>query len=331
MNEIKLPISPRDNWKRVVRRDHPKWMPSYFDTCIFIPRVVPDNIARAMIYEVQPQTSDAEKGGLDMFGVEWEYVPTVGGSMEKPGIPHVFEDVNEWKEKLTFPDVDSWDWEGCYQRNKDFIDKNKFAQTWMFTGFFERLISFMGFEESALALIDEDQQDAILELFDKLADLYNEILTRLKKYFDVDFVFFHDDWGSQASSFFSLNTCRQMLVPALKKVVDHCHEIGMIFELHCCGRSEGLVPAMIEAGVDIWSPQPMNDRFALRRQYGDKIVFGYECSFKTTEEGKALVDQIVEEIKDDAIEKPFYFWDPTFNAEVHDYLMEKTLALYDKK
>ena len=35
-----------------------------------------------------------------------------------------------------------------------------------------------------------------------------------------------------------------------------------------------LVPAMIEAGVDTWSGQPMNDFEMLYEKYGDKIVLG---------------------------------------------------------
>ncbi|MBR6653454.1 MAG: hypothetical protein IKL27_01845, partial [Oscillospiraceae bacterium] len=53
-----------------------------------------------------------------------------------------------------------------------------------------------------------------------------------------------------------------------------------------------LVPCMIEAGVDIWSGQPMNDRVMLLEKYGDNIKLNLSpnapMSFpKTPEEAEA--------------------------------------------
>ena len=51
----------------------------------------------------------------------------------------------------------------------------------------------------------------------------------------------------------------------------------MRFELHCCGKSEGLAENMIEAGVDLWNPQDMNDIRGLAERYrGCGITFGVQ-------------------------------------------------------
>jgi len=50
--------------------------------------------------------------------------------------------------------------------NGTFLNGETFVLAWLINGFwFERLISFMGFEGAAEALIDEDQTDAVKAIF----------------------------------------------------------------------------------------------------------------------------------------------------------------------
>ena len=44
-----------------------------------------------------------------MFGINWLFIPVAGGSMVEPGNP-LMTDMNEWEEKVVWPDIDSWDW-----------------------------------------------------------------------------------------------------------------------------------------------------------------------------------------------------------------------------
>lgn len=264
---LNYPVSQKENFRAFLRGELPLWVPRYSDTQLFNPAIIPDNIARAFVFETDQPT---EKGGKDMFGVSWEFIPDVGGSMVRPGAP-LLEDVNDWKTKLRLPDVDSWDWDGCAKRNAQYINPNMCVQSWIFTGFFERLISFMNFEGAAMALIDDEQKDAIHSLFSALSDVYEKIILHLHTQFDVDMIYFHDDWGAQAAPFFSPAVCREMIVPYIKRLSDYCHSLGMFFELHCCGNVEILVPAMIEANVDLWDGQPLNPMTEISKRYGGQI------------------------------------------------------------
>jgi uroporphyrinogen-III decarboxylase len=132
----------------------------------------------------------------------------------------------------------------------------------------------MDFEGAALAIIDEDQKDAIHALMAKLCDLYEAMFVKYTEILDIDGIMFHDDWGSQRAPFFSAATCSEMIVPYLKRLADFCHAKGLWFEHHCCGKNEPLVPCMIEANIDMWHPQIMNDIDMLYEKYGDKIIFG---------------------------------------------------------
>ena len=268
------PVTPRENYLALMSGETPLWMPGFSDTTMMTVNLA-ENVSRGFVFEAEGIDNNTQAGGPDFFGVEWEYVPSVGGSMVRGGNPKI-PDIEHWEDYITFPDLDKvMDWEACRDRNsKGFIDRNKVLDITILTGLFERLISFMDFENAAYALVDEDQQEGVHRLFDKLADFYDEYIDYYHRYLNPDMITFHDDWGSQRAPFFSLDTVREMLLPYLKRVVESVHKRGMKFELHCCGKNELLVPAMIEAGVDTWSGQPMNDFEMMYEKYGDKIVLG---------------------------------------------------------
>ena len=244
------------------------------DQRIFTPRILPDNVARAFVFESQlfdPNTG----GGPDMFGIEWEYIAQVGGSMVRPGKPFI-DDANEIKDKIVWPDIDKWDWEGSAKENNDtYLANDQFNIAWFQTGFYERLISFMDFEGAIMALIDEDQQDAVHAFFDQLTDLYIRIFDKyITHYPAIDGFYIHDDWGSQKETFFSPATAEEMIVPYMKRVTDFLHSKGKYCELHSCGQLMKQVPNMIKAGWDAWGGQAMNDTQKIYELYGDQILVG---------------------------------------------------------
>lgn len=284
--KLNTPITPKENILAFLRNETPCWMPDG-DIITITPDILPDNVARGFVQEANP--TDV-KGGPDLFGVDWVYLPDVGGSMVRPGKP-VLEDVNDWKDIIKFPDIEAMDWEGCAKRNVEYLgDGSDPVWTVQFSGMFERLISFMDFEQAAVALIDEDQVDAVCELFDALTDLYIKIIDKAVKYFHITGYLFHDDWGSQQAPFFSKSTFREVIAPRIRRLVDHCHENGVIFELHSCGHTESMCDAICELGIDMWRPQPMNDMVRLYNEFGDKIKFGVRAPLFTDD--SPVEDQI---------------------------------------
>lgn len=296
-----FPVSMKEGWKRMASEKKPVWMCTGVETFNFYPDIIPDNRARGFVNDGGIQLTNEEKGGKDMFGIEWVFVPVAGGSMEKPGVPHLFDDANDWEEKITWPDVDSWDWEGCAARNKDFLNNGKFNYITLLNGFgFERLISFMGFEDAAVALVDEEQEDALKALMDRTSDLYCKIIDKCCEYFDIDGFMVHDDWGTQRAPFFSFEAGRKFIVPAMKKVTDRIHSHGKVAELHSCGCNALQIENFIAAGWDIWGPMAnINDTQKLFEQYGDKIILGvtpdsYDPEKDSEEEIRAKARAFVE-------------------------------------
>jgi len=255
---------------------------------LFTPRIDPDNVARCFVFEANPLKPEEMTGGPDRHGIEWVYVPTAHGSMVRPGNP-ILKNANDWERVIRFPDVDSWDWDASSEANKDYVKTDRFITITILTGFFERLISFMDFENAAIALIDEDQKTAVHGLFQELANLYNRMIDKYVCAYKPDLLSFHDDWGAQKAPFFSLKTVMEMIVPYIKQVVDHCHEAGVFFSQHSCGKNELLVPAYIAAGADAWGGQLINDMESLYDSYGGRIILSMPSGLRIKDDGVEIL------------------------------------------
>ncbi|MCL2227792.1 MAG: methyltransferase [Oscillospiraceae bacterium] len=268
------PVTSKEAYRAMLQRK-PIWQVTLLDSMLFTPALYPDNIARGQVFEGHPFNPVTEGGGPDMFGIEWEYVEQVGGSMVRPGEPFI-EDANELAEKIVWPDIEKWPWEEAAARNNEtFLASNAYMNAWFVTGWYERLISLMDFEGAVMAVFDEDQQDAVKAFFDKLTDLYIKMLEKFFHYMPkIDGVCFHDDWGSQKETFFSPAVAEEMIVPYMKRLTDYVHSTGRQCELHSCGQLLKQVPNIIAAGWDYWNPQLMNDTHKIYELYGDKLMVG---------------------------------------------------------
>jgi len=275
LNVYTTPITPKENFKRMFTPEGPLWQAAISDFHYLFPQCVPDNPAKGNVSDAK--LSAAELGGKDMFGIEWEYVEAVGGSTVRPGNP-LLADANEWYDKIVFPTkevIDSWDWEGCHERANIEEERDFFWEPVICTGWYERLISFMDFMNAAMAMIDDDQKPAVNDLFDHLSDLYIMLIDKYCEVFPgiIDCVCLHDDWGHKTAPFFSIATVREMIVPHMRKVTDHIHALGMLAEVHSCGKTDMLVPAYIEAGFDLHECQPLLDFDTVIPEYSDRLVF----------------------------------------------------------
>jgi hypothetical protein len=266
------PVTPREAVIATYKRQ-PVWQIGGSENSLFTPKVYPDNVARAFVFDANHMRPD-QGGGKDMFGLDWEYIPTAGGSIVRPGKPFL-SNAGEWRTKIVWPDINSWDWEGEAKINEGFLKPDTFNMCSMLNGWFERLISFMDFEGAAMALIDDEQKDDVNAFFDKLTDLYISIYDKLMTYFpQIDGFNIHDDWGSQRETFFAPDVAEEMLVPHIRRLTDFVHSKGRFCDMHSCGQNLKQVPNMIKCGFDSWSGQPMNDTAKEYELYGDKILIG---------------------------------------------------------
>ena len=116
-----------------------------------------------------------------------------------------------------------------------------------------------------------------------------------------------------------------MLVPYMRKVTDHIHELGYNADLHSCGKVEKLIPCMIDAGWDAWDGMVINDYHAIYAEYGDKLIMQvpvFDCPPETDAEAqKESADRYADEYAN--LEKPACFaGNGTMGAPIFDFQKE---------
>ena len=254
------PVTPRANFDALFDEKHPYWIPSVLEM----------GGVRSSLYNMNLGRGN-RADFTDYFGIPWKYEPTAGGSIVIGGHP-LLDDANNWKKVVRLPDIDAWDWEA--EAAALTIDARFPAYVTFVNGFwFERLISFMDFMPAAMALIDDEQIDAVKELFAAMTELGCRLVDKFCDCWpQIDCIETHDDWGAQKAPFFSMDTAYDLFVPFMKQLTDRIHARGRHALLHSCGHNEERVQCYIDGGFDMWAPQPMNDIGALYDNYGDKIV-----------------------------------------------------------
>jgi len=270
----------------------------------------------------------------DVFGIHWTFVPEVGGSISHGGNPK-FEDANDWKDAITMPDVNAWDWEGD---SKNVVPDTRFAvNTTFVNGFgFERLISLMDFMNAAIAVADDDQFDAIYDLVGQLYDVGIACCKKIFEFFPyVDGITFHDDWGTQKDPFFSEEAARNVFLPHMKRFCDFIHENGRYVEIHSCGHTEARVGVFIDAGIDTWQMQILNDYDKLYKEVGDKMViqipvdefpFDYTDDEQARQGARYYVDHYCEPGKPSIVSGRGACNSKAFMSELYEYSRKHYLA-----
>ena len=94
--------------------------------------------------------------------------------------------------------------------------------------------------------------------------------------YTFDSILWYDDMGYKQNTFFSLKMYRNLLKPFHQKAIDWAHAKGIPAHLHSCGDVHTFVPDLVEMGLDALNPLEVKagmDPCALKRQYGDRLVF----------------------------------------------------------
>ena len=125
------------------------------------------------------------------------------------------------------------------------------------------------------------RQDYIHQIFERQCEIAIRNLERIHAVVGdkVDaMVLCGTDFGTQSSSFCSVNTFRDLYFPYYKQVCDwiHSHTHWKTFK-HSCGAVKKFLPSFIEAGIDILNPVQCSatgmDPAQLKAEFGDRLVF----------------------------------------------------------
>lgn len=161
-------------------------------------------------------------------------------------------------------------------------------------GIFERLHALMGFESALCALLTDPEE--VQAYADKMVDYKCKLIDKLVEYYKPDVICYHDDWGTQRGLFFSPDTWRNLFKEPTKRIIDHVHRKGILFELHSDGDIHTLIPEIVDdLKVDGLNIMKLNDIPAMKRITENKVVYNV---FFDTQELDALdaSKQLTEEI-----------------------------------
>lgn len=114
----------------------------------------------------------------------------------------------------------------------------------------------------------------VRELFNAIADYNLEQLNEALRY-DIDAVYFGDDWGQQRGLQMSPEIWREFIKPVLARMYGFVRRSGKYVMIHSCGDVDELFGDLVEIGVQCFNPfQPeVMDIDALMRRWRGRLAF----------------------------------------------------------
>ena len=143
---------------------------------------------------------------------------------------------------------------------------------------FNRLMFLRGMENLFEDLIFN--KDVVIEFLKKLVDWQIEIIKQYLK-FDIDGIWFGDDWGTQKSLMIAPSLWREIFKPEYKRQFDLIHSYRKDVIFHSCGYVWDIIDDLIEIGVNafnfnqplIFSKNGESGIDRLSREFGGKVCF----------------------------------------------------------
>ena len=137
---------------------------------------------------------------------------------------------------------------------------------------YERAWTMRGMENLLIDFLDHP--DFVGDLFRAIAD-YNIAQVRKALEFEIDAVYFGDDWGQQRGLQMGPSLWREFVYPELKRMYGVVREAGKYVFIHSCGDVDELFDDLVGIGLDCFNPfQPeVMDVPSLLRRYRGRLAF----------------------------------------------------------
>jgi uroporphyrinogen decarboxylase len=152
----------------------------------------------------------------------------------------------------------------------------------------------VGYEQFLIALADDPEW--CRDMIETALDLNLAMLAMAwDRGYTFDAVRWPDDMGYRNGLLFSVDTYRQVIKPAQKRMIDWCHERGVKAMLHSCGNIMALVPDLVEMGLDALNPLEQKagmDVFELKGKWGDRLVLEGGIDVRNMTDGRKVEDEI---------------------------------------
>jgi len=163
---------------------------------------------------------------------------------------------------------------GCFESIPGLIEKYRDHFRVFSIGFslYERAWTLRGMENLMMDFIDHP--DFVHELLGAISE-WNVAQAEEALKYDIDAVYFGDDWGQQRGLQMGPRIWREFIRPALEPMYRVVREGGRYVMIHSCGDVDELFDDLIEMGLNCFNPfQPeVMDVDALVKQYRGRLAF----------------------------------------------------------
>jgi len=147
----------------------------------------------------------------------------------------------------------------------------------MWSAHFQDACAAFGMENALMTMLETPEM--FQAVIDRILEFYlqaNEIFYTATKG-KLDAVLIGNDFGSQQGLMVSVEHLRELVLPGTRKLVEQAHDHGLAVIHHSCGAISGLIPDLIDLGVDAIHPiQALAtgmEAETLKAHFGDKVAF----------------------------------------------------------
>jgi uroporphyrinogen decarboxylase len=305
-------MTPRERWLAVLQRKQPNRVPMDYwatseatqkllhhlgcvDTQALFERLHIDAVVSVGPRYVGPPVP----AGQDQFGCRYQHVDYGTGEYAEC-IYHPLaacESVDEIERNYRWPSPDWYDYSHIPQQiagKHDYPIRGGGSEPFLIYK------NLRGQEQAFMDLILH--REIVHYCLDKLFELAYENTRRIYEQIpgQVMISYVAEDLGSQERLMFSPAQIREFLLPRMKQMIDLAHQAGVFVFHHSDGAIRPIIPAMIEAGIDVLNPIQWRcrgmDREALKRDFGDQVIFHggvdnqYTLAFGTVDEVRREVE-----------------------------------------
>ncbi len=146
---------------------------------------------------------------------------------------------------------------------------------------YERAWTLRGMENLMMDMIENPE--FVHELFDAIADYNIAQLNRACEY-DIDGIYFGDDWGQQTGLILGPSLWHEFIYPRVQRMYSAVHAHNKYVFIHSCGKVESLFDDLIAAGLNCFNPfQPeVMDVKELMKTYRRRLAFHGGLSMQKT-------------------------------------------------
>ena len=261
-------MNEKENYMMLMRGEQPEWVPKFS----FGAKGLENSPTAMVMPDILSCHFMGSGAAKDCWGVTYVSVEDASGSKIPEPDNFILRDIRKWRDVIKAPDISGIDFEGEAKRSLEDVDRSKTAVIYdLMGGFFQLLVSFMGFSEGLCAMYEEP--DEVKALLEHLSDFIAKINEKFMYYYKPDVVSLVDDTATWQNPFFSIEMYRELIKPYHARQTKFATERGLAVDMHNCGRCEDFIDDWLDLGVVSWNPaQTSNDLVAIKKKYGNKLV-----------------------------------------------------------